>query len=254
MHRPPSAQLTPLQPHGEGYSPEQIQSQQSPHFQRLQTKRRVAPNQGIESFAACSLVCATRQTNSRDRHAKNICFAFVLNLATYSSTVADAQGVMLKLLTVRDSEICPVFVVMVGARACAFPLHHVAETMRPLPVKPVAGTPGFVRGVSVIRGTPTPVVDLKALLENSESSESYGRFVALKLDNRRVVIGVDSVVGLRNLDSAQLGELPPLLRDVTADLIESFGTRDAQLLLVLRAARIVPDEVWTTIAEAEAAP
>ena len=161
---------------------------------------------------------------------------------------------MLKLLTVRDSEICPVFVVMVGARACAFPLHHVAETMRPLPVKPVAGTPGFVRGVSVIRGTPTPVVDLKALLENSESSESYGRFVALKLDNRRVVIGVDSVVGLRNLDSAQLGELPPLLRDVTADLIESFGTRDAQLLLVLRAARIVPDEVWTTIAEAEAAP
>ena len=161
---------------------------------------------------------------------------------------------MLKLLTVRDSEICPVFVVMVGARACAFPLHHVAETMRPLPVKPVAGTPGFVRGVSVIRGTPTPVVDLKALLENSESSESYGRFVALKLDNRRVVIGVDSVVGLRNLDSAQLGELPPLLRDVTADFIESFGTRDAQLLLVLRAARIVPDEVWTTIAEAEAAP
>jgi purine-binding chemotaxis protein CheW len=126
--------------------------------------------------------------------------------------------------------------------------------MRPLPIKPVAGTPGFVCGVSLIRGTPTPVVDLKALLENSENSPSYGRFVTLKLDDRRVAIGVDSVVGLRHLDSAQLGELPPLLRDVTADLIESFGTRDAQLLLVLRAGRIVPDEVWTTLAAAEAAP
>ena len=157
-------------------------------------------------------------------------------------------------MTVRAAESSPVLVVMVGARACAFPLHHVAETMRPLPIAPVAGTPGFVRGVSVIRGTPTPVVDLKALLGNSENSPSYGRFVTLKLDDRRVVIGVDSVVGLRNLDSAQLGELPPLLRDVTADLIESFGTRDAQLLLVLRAARIVPDEVWTTLAAAEAAP
>ena len=157
-------------------------------------------------------------------------------------------------LTVRAAEISPLLVVMVGARACAFPLHHVAETMRPLPIKAVAGTPGFVRGVSVIRGTPTPVVDLKALLENCENSPSYGRFVSLKLDDRRVVIGVDSVVGLRNLDSAQLGQLPPLLRDVATDLIESFGTRDALLLLVLRAARIVPDEVWTTLAAAEAAP
>ena len=161
---------------------------------------------------------------------------------------------MQDVLNARTSEICPVFVVMVGARACAFPLHHVAETMRPLPIKPVAGTPGFVRGVSVIRGIPTPVVDLKALLDNSENSSSYGRFVTLKLDARQVVIGVDSVVGIKSLDSAQLGELPPLLRDVTAELIESFGTRDAQLLIVLRAAHIVPDEVWTTLAAAETAP
>ena len=161
---------------------------------------------------------------------------------------------MQDVLTVRASEISPVLVVMLGARACAFPLQHVAETMRPLPIEPIAGTPGFVRGVSVIRGLPTPVVDLKALLENSDNSPSYGRFVTLKYDTRRVVIGVDSVVGLRNLDSAQLAELPPLLRDVTADLIESFGTIDAQLLLVLRAAHIVPDEVWSTLAAAELAP
>jgi purine-binding chemotaxis protein CheW len=126
--------------------------------------------------------------------------------------------------------------------------------MRPLPIESVAGTPSFVRGVSVIRGVPTPVVDLKALLESCENSPSYGRFVALKCDARRVVIGVDSVVGLRNLDSAQLGELPPLLRDVAIDLIESFGTLDAQLLLVLRAGCIVPDEVWATLAAVEVAP
>ncbi|MCX6539541.1 MAG: chemotaxis protein CheW [Acidobacteria bacterium] len=143
-------------------------------------------------------------------------------------------------------------VVTVGAHTCAIPLHHVAETMRPLPIEPVAGTPGFVRGVSVIRGAPTPVVDLKALLENGENSATYGRFVTLKLGERRMAIGVDGVVGLRNLDSAQLEELPPILRDVAADLIEAIGARDAQLLIVLRAARIVPDEVWTTLAAGEA--
>jgi purine-binding chemotaxis protein CheW len=76
--------------------------------------------------------------------------------------------------------------------------------------------------------------------------------VTIKLGERRVAIGVDGVVGLTNLDSAQLGELPPILRDVAADLIEAIGARGAQLLVVLRAARIVPDEVWTTLAAAEA--
>ena len=160
---------------------------------------------------------------------------------------------MQDVLSGRASEINQVLVVMVGTRACAFQLRHVAETMRPLPIEPIAGTPGFVCGVSVIRGTPTPVVDLKALLEHSDNRPSFGRFVALRCDARRVVIGVDSVVGLRNLDAAQLGELPPLLRDVTADLIDSFGTLDAQLLLVLHAARIVPDEVWATFAATEVA-
>jgi len=156
-------------------------------------------------------------------------------------------------VTVRASERSPVLVVTVGARACAIPLKHVVEIMRPLPVEPVAGTPGFIRGVSVIRGTPTPVVDLKALLENGDNSVACGRFVTMKLGERRVAIGVDGVVGLRHLDSMQLGELPPMLRDVAADLIEAIGTCDAHLLVVLRATRIVPDDTWTTLAAAQAA-
>jgi purine-binding chemotaxis protein CheW len=150
-------------------------------------------------------------------------------------------------VTVRDSERSPVLVVTVGARACAIPLHHVGEIMRPLPIEPVAGTPGFVRGVSVIRGAPTPVIDLRALLENGETTATYGRFVTMKLGERRVAIGVDGVVGVRNLDSTEIGELPSLLGDAAAELIQAIGTRDAQLLLVLRAARVVPDDVWTTL-------
>ena len=45
---------------------------------------------------------------------------------------------MQHVLTDRALETSTVFVVMVGARACSFPLHQVAEAMRPLPVKPVA--------------------------------------------------------------------------------------------------------------------
>ena len=145
----------------------------------------------------------------------------------------------------------PVLIVTVGGRACAIALHHVAETMRPLPIEAVSGTPSFVRGVSVIRGAPIPVVDMRALLgcgEHGPNAPNPGRFVTLKVGERRVAIGVDAVVGTSNLDPARVSVLPPLLQDVAADVIDAIGMRDAQLLVVLRAGRIVPDEVWASIA------
>ena len=156
-------------------------------------------------------------------------------------------------VSVRASDGSRVLIVMAGERACALPLQHVAEIMRPLSIEPVAGAPGFVRGVSVIRGAPTPVIDLDALLSNGENDAAYGRFVSMKVEERRVALGVTAVVGLAELEPAQLLDLPPILRDVAADLIEAIGTRDAQLLVVLRAARLVPEEAWLALSEAESA-
>lgn len=143
-------------------------------------------------------------------------------------------------------------IVTIGTRACAIPLHHVAETMRPLSIERIAGMPAFIKGVSLIRGVPIPVVDLGALLQTSDRSLTYGRFVTLKIGARRAAVAVDGVVGLRKLDLGQVGELPPLLRAAGAEIIDAIGTCDAQLLIVLRAMRIVPDEVWTTLEAREA--
>lgn len=143
-------------------------------------------------------------------------------------------------------------VVRAGKRACAIPVQHVAETMRPLPIEALAGTPGFVRGVSVIRGAPLPVLDLKALLEGNDAASAYGRFVTVKVDERRFALGVDAVVGLRNLRSARLEDLPALLQHAGRDGIDALGADDAQLLVLLRTVRLVPDEVWAALALGEA--
>lgn len=142
----------------------------------------------------------------------------------------------------------PALIVRVGTRVCAIPVRHVDETMRPLCVEAVAGTPKFIRGVSVIRGAAVPVVDLQVLLESGEITATFGRFVTVKVGERRLALGVDSVVGLTLLDPKHVGELPPLLRDVDADLIEAIGTQDTHLLVVLRATRIISDEVWAILA------
>jgi purine-binding chemotaxis protein CheW len=140
-------------------------------------------------------------------------------------------------------------VVGVKTRVCALPLTHVIETMRPLAVEPIAGLPSFVRGISVIRGVPTPVVDLGVLL--GTLGGVIGRFVTLRLGNRHVALSVDSVLGVRDLDGSMIQELPPLLQEASKDLIEAIGTLDAQILVVLRAGWELPDEVWQALAPRE---
>jgi purine-binding chemotaxis protein CheW len=130
---------------------------------------------------------------------------------------------------------------------CALPLEEVIETLRPLPVSPVAGVPPFVRGVSVVRGEPTPVISLAVLMGGAASREPR-RFVLLRVPERRVALEVDEVLGLRELSLAELGAVPPLLRNAASGHLEVLGTLDGQLLGALRTARLVPAEAWTRLA------
>lgn len=138
----------------------------------------------------------------------------------------------------------------VCGRLCALPLEHVSETMRPLPVDPVAGVPPPVRGVAIIRGAPVPVVDLAWLLAGGESHAT--RFVTLDVGTRRVALAVDAVLGVRPIPADALGELPPLLRDGDADAIAAIGALDSQLIVALRSARLLPEAVGNAPAGGEA--
>ena len=121
---------------------------------------------------------------------------------------------------------------------CALPLEHVVEVMRPLPVDRVTGAPAFVAGLSRIRGTAVPVVDLGRLVTGTDGRAS-ARFVTVRSGAGVVALRVDSVVGVTSLSES--AELPPLFRDEEGP-IAALGDRDRALLLVLRTARLVPPE------------
>lgn len=140
-------------------------------------------------------------------------------------------------------------VVRVKTRVCAVPLVHVIETMRPLAIEPVASVPPFVRGVSIIRGIPTPVVDLAVLI--GAPGGVAGRFVTLRVGERQVALLLDEVLGIRDLDESTIQELPPLLQEASQDVIEAMGTLDTRLLVVLRTGWALPDEVWQVLAASE---
>lgn len=134
---------------------------------------------------------------------------------------------------------------------CALPLTHVVETMRPLPVEPLAGVPSFIKGVALIRGIPTPVVDLGAVLGTPNELEK--RFVTVRTGDRQVAISVNAVLGVRDIDAIPLNQdLPPLLQRAMENLIEMIGTLDEQILMVLRQGWELPNEVWQALTVQEA--
>ena len=124
-------------------------------------------------------------------------------------------------------------------RLCALPLSHVVETMRPLPIETLASMPAFVRGLARARGNPLPVVDLGAMLGASAPARAT-RFVMVRVEERRALLAVEEVLGVRELDPAEAKDLPPLLGAGTETVVESVGVLDAALLVVLRGARLVP--------------
>jgi purine-binding chemotaxis protein CheW len=140
-------------------------------------------------------------------------------------------------------------IVTLQSRVCALPLSQVIETMRPLPVEPIAGVPSFVRGVAIIRGIPTPVVDLGAML--GAPCEEMQRFVTVRCADKQVALCVNTVLDVRNLEEATIQELPPLLRGASKDVVEMIGTLDEQFLMILRTGWQLPDEVWQAMSPEE---
>lgn len=124
--------------------------------------------------------------------------------------------------------------------SAGIPLESVREIMRPLPVVRLVGAPDFVLGLATIRGAATPVVDLARVLGRAApGNETFGRFVSLSVDGRPVALAVRAVSGVLGLDETT--ELPPLLSRVASDVVAALSLRDAGLLLVLEAGRLVPE-------------
>jgi purine-binding chemotaxis protein CheW len=125
----------------------------------------------------------------------------------------------------------------------------VVETTRPLPVEPIRGASdkalALVDGLAMIRGAPVPVVDARKLLGVQGAAAT--RFVVVRAAQRRVALAVDAVIDVRRIDTAALPGLPPLLGSAQRDAVSAIGALDAELLIVLDSARVLPDDSWRAL-------
>lgn len=139
-----------------------------------------------------------------------------------------------------------------GPLLCALGLDEVIETMRPLEVRPLAGTPPFVRGISVLRGVPTPVIDVSRLLGGRPAEAD--RFLAVRTERGAIAFATGEILGIRSVDADATGGHPALLGGGSTRLVAGVGTLGTEPLLLLQSMRAVPDEVWEAAAATAGGP
>ncbi len=139
-----------------------------------------------------------------------------------------------------------------GSCVCALPLVHVSETMRALPLEALGGMPDFVLGLAIVRGAPTPVVDVSRLVGGARGAPA--RFVTVKTRRTPLALAFDEVLGVRVLAPRSLQEIPPLLGGSRAGIVSAIGALDRELLVLLEAARALPESVWAALAARGARP
>ncbi len=136
---------------------------------------------------------------------------------------------------------------------CAVPVEHAIETMRALPRTTVSGVPPWLLGISIVRGSPCPVVDLGCLLDGGRPT-APPRYLVVRAGAQRIALAVDAVTGVRHLDDSRLARLPALLQPAREHGLDGVTVVDGELLEVLESSRILPPDLFVLLDQAVAQP
>jgi purine-binding chemotaxis protein CheW len=137
-----------------------------------------------------------------------------------------------------------------GRTLFGLPVNQLAEVMRPLPIEHISGMPPILLGLSIIRGLPVPVISAAQLLSNSDTNAE--RLVTMMIGGRTIALAVGEVIGIRPIAPELLGTSSRLLQNAAPDAVEAIAALDGELLLLLHAARIVPQSLLDEISAREA--
>ncbi len=90
----------------------------------------------------------------------------------------------------------------------AIPVDQVRETVRAVAITPLAGAPGVIEGIIDVRGTVTPVLDLRARFRLPKRDITVSDHLILaSAGGRPVALRVDRVIDIQAVPSSALSEV-----------------------------------------------
>jgi len=127
----------------------------------------------------------------------------------------------------------------IGAEEYGMELQDVKEVIRMPEIARLPDTALYVRGITNLRGTVIPVVDLRKRfgLESAETT-SLTRIIVAEVEGSAVGMVVDSASQVVRLPADQLEEPPAVLGELSTDYVTGVGKLENGLLILIDIRRV----------------
>lgn len=98
----------------------------------------------------------------------------------------------------------------------------------------IANVPDFIKGVTNLRGSIIPIVDLRIKFKLGEARyDEQTVVVVLNIESRIVGIVVDAVSDVLSLSADQVKQAPDFGGDVSAEFVQALATVDDRMLILI---------------------
>ncbi|MGI9519296.1 MAG: chemotaxis protein CheW [Pirellulaceae bacterium] len=129
----------------------------------------------------------------------------------------------------------------------AFRIDQIQEIVNPQQVTQIPNAPAFVEGVSNLRGSIIPIINLRMMMGMpSHAADGETKTVVVNVGSRTIGCTVDSVTQVMRVASDSIQPPPDTVLADGADYITGFATVNEQLVVLLDGDRLLaPDKLET---------
>ena len=110
-------------------------------------------------------------------------------------------------------------------------------------------TPAYIKGVTNLRGTVLPVIDLSIRFGlESHSDTRQTRIIIVTMGSIKVGVMVDGVSEVLRISDKSIEPLPPMVNSVNADFLKGIARLEDRLIILLDVERVLDFQGQETLA------
>jgi purine-binding chemotaxis protein CheW len=117
----------------------------------------------------------------------------------------------------------------------AVPIVKVREIINIQPITTLPNSPEYLEGVINIRGSVTPIINLKKRLQLPEDGARAGKIIVISCGDATCGILIDSISGVVTIDEKSIESSDRISRNGDISCIDGIAKLDARLIIILNA-------------------
>lgn len=112
-------------------------------------------------------------------------------------------------------------------------------------------TPAYIKGVTNLRGTVLPVIDLRIRFGlESQPDTRQTRVIIVTMGSIKVGLMVDGVSEVMRVSDESIEPLPPMVNSINADFLKGIARLEDHLIILLDVERVLDFQEQETLAAA----